>query len=268
MRIPAPPAAWQALRYPHVAALRSHLAERFAPATTNKYLSAVRQVMRHAWLLGLMDAESYHRGAAVANVKGSRLPAGRALEPGEIEALFKACSDGTPGGARDGAALAMMFGMGMRRAEAAAADVADYDPESGALRVTGKGNRQRLVFATNGGKAHIADWLAVRGDPPGPLLAPVLKSGAVQPGTGLSPQALMYLLRKRCARAGVKHASPHDLRRTFVSSALAAGADLARVQRLAGHRNPATTERYDRRPVDALREAAALVHVPHFGAAH
>ena len=135
-------------------------------------------------------------------------------------------------------------------------------------RVTGKGNRQRLVFATNGGKALIADWLAVRGDAPGPLLAPVSKSGAVDAGTGITPQALMYRLRKRCDQAGVKRASPHDLRRTFVSSALAAGADLARVQRLAGHRNPATTERYDRRPEDALREAAALVHVPYFGAAH
>ena len=39
---------WQALRYPHVAALRSLFAGRFAPATTNKYLSAIRQVMRHA----------------------------------------------------------------------------------------------------------------------------------------------------------------------------------------------------------------------------
>ena len=81
-------------------------------------------------------------------------------------------------------------------------------------------------------------------------------------GTGITPQALMDRLRRRCAQAGVKRASPHDLRRTFVS-----GADLARVQRLAGHRNPATTERYDRRPDDAFREAAALVHVPYFGPA-
>ena len=74
---------WQALRYPHVAALRSRLAERFAPATVNKHLSAIRQVMRHVWLLGLMDAETYQRAGAVPNMKGSRLPAGRALAVGE-----------------------------------------------------------------------------------------------------------------------------------------------------------------------------------------
>ena len=67
---------WHTLRFAHVAALRAVLAERFAPATTNKYLSAIRQVMRQAWLLGLMDGEDYQRAAAVRNVKGSRLPAG------------------------------------------------------------------------------------------------------------------------------------------------------------------------------------------------
>ena len=110
---------WHALRFAHVAALRAALAERFAPATTNKYLSAIRQVMRQAWLLGLMAGEDYQRGAAVRNVKGSRLPTGRALEGGEIRALFAACADGTPAGARDAAAFALMFGMGMRRAEVA-----------------------------------------------------------------------------------------------------------------------------------------------------
>ena len=179
---------WQDLRYQHVAALRSRLAERFAPATVNKYLSAIRQVMRHAWLLGLMDAETYHRGATVPNVKGSRLPAGRALDAAEIEALFRACNDGTPAGARDAAALALMFGMGMRRSEAACAQLANYDPESGALRIIGKGNRQRLAFAANGSKALVADWLAVRGEAPGTLPGRYRVPAAVSPAEGYPRQ--------------------------------------------------------------------------------
>ena len=87
------------------------------------------------------------------NVKGSRLPAGRALEGGEIRALFAACADGTPAGARDAAAFALMFGMGMRRAEVAAARLADYEADSGTLRVVGKGDKERMVYATEGGKA-------------------------------------------------------------------------------------------------------------------
>ena len=253
---------WHELRFAHVAALRSAFAERFAPATANKYLSAIRQVLRQAWLLGLMDGEEYQRAAAVRNVKGSRLPAGRALDGGELRALFEACADGTPAGARDAAAFALMFGCGLRRAEAVAADIADLDPESGALKVIGKGNRERTVYTTNGGKAALDAWLAVRGPATGPLLAPVTKGGTVQAGRSMTAQAVMLRLQRRAKQARIAACSPHDLRRTFVSSALEAGADLAMVQALAGHASPTTTARYDRRPEDAKRAAAQLVHVP------
>ena len=212
-----------------------------------------------------MDGEEYQRAAAVRNVKGSRLPAGRALEGGEIRALFAACADGTPAGARDAAAFALMFGMGMRRAEVAAARLAGYEADSGTLRVIGKGDKERMVYATEGGKAALDAWLAVRGTVDGPLLAPVQQSGTVQAGKGMTAQALMYRLKRRAKQAAIGDCSPHDLRRTFVSSALEAGADLAMVQALAGHASPTTTARYDRRPDDARREAARLVHVPYIG---
>ena len=52
--------------------------------------------------------------------------------------------------------------------------LADYDPETGALTVRhGKGNKERLVYATNGGKSAIDDWLAVRGQDPGGLFVPI-----------------------------------------------------------------------------------------------
>ena len=259
---------WHELRFAHVAALRARLVSlNKAPATVNKTLSAIRQVMRQAWLLGLMDGEDYQRAAAVPNVKGSRLPRGRALDGGELQALFQACADRTAAGARDAAAFALMFGCGLRRAEAVAADAANYDPESGALRVIGKGNRERTVYAPTGGKAALDAWLAVRGAHPGPLLAPVSKAGTVQTGKGMTAQALMLRFNRRSRQAAInKKCTLHDLRRTFVSSALEAGADLALVQALAGHASPTTTARYDRRPEAARAAAARLVHVPYAGA--
>ena len=253
---------WHQLRYQHLQALRTNRQAAFAPATANKYLSAVRSVLRQAWLLGLIDGDDYQRAAAVPNVKGSRLPAGRSLDGGELRALFDACGDGTPSGARDAAAFALMFGCGLRRAEAVAVTVADYDAESGRLTVIGKGNKQRTVYAANGGAAALAAWLAVRGDAPGPILCPVSKSGTIAADRGMTAQALMMRLKRRARQASIGDCSPHDLRRTFVSSALESGADLAMVQALAGHANPATTARYDRRPEDAKRRAAQLVHVP------
>ncbi|MDE0698276.1 MAG: tyrosine-type recombinase/integrase [Boseongicola sp.] len=257
---------WHELRREHVMALRSRWQSEFAPATVNKYLAAVRGVCREAWRSGLMDGETHNRIQDVSNVKGSRLPAGRALEGGELRALFDACADGSPAGARDAAAFALMFGSGLRRSEAAGVAVEHYDRDTGAIRILGKGNKERLVYATNGGKAALDAWLAIRGDGPGPVLCPVSKGGTVDSGASITAQSLMQRLKRRAAQAKISSCTPHDLRRTFVSAALEAGADLAMVQALAGHANPATTARYDRRPEAAKAKAAQLVHVPFAGA--
>jgi site-specific recombinase XerD len=78
----------------------------------------------------------------------------------------------------------------------------------------------------------------------------------------MTAQALYLTLQKRAKEAGVAAFSPHDLRRTFVSDLLDAGADLATVQKLAGHADPGTTARYDRRGEAAKAKAAGLLVFP------
>jgi len=71
------------------------------------------------------------------------------------------------------------------------------------------------------------------------------------------------ILAKRATAAGVGDLSPHDLRRTYVGDLLDRGADIATVQKLAGHADVSTTARYDRRAAPPRRAAADLLHVPY-----
>ncbi len=255
---------WAALRFQHTAAIRAALAREYAPATANKMLSALRGALRAAWRLGQMTADDYQRAVDMKSVRGETLPSGRAATHGEIGALLDVCAnDATPAGARDGALLAVLYGSGARRSEIVALDLADFDARTGRLGLKGKGNKERVAFATNGARDALIDWLAVRGNDAGPLFLPVNKGGRVIHGQRMTPQAVYNALAKRCEAAGVADLSPHDLRRTFVGDLLDAGADIATVQRLAGHANVQTTARYDRRPEEARRKAAELLHVPY-----
>ena len=256
---------WAALRYQHTQAVRAALAARYAPATANKMLAALRGVLREAWRLGYVSAEDYHRAADLPAVRGSTLPRGRALTAGELRALFSAVAeDARPATrARDAALLAVLYGAGVRRAEAVGLDVADFDPETGALTIRrGKGNKARTMYATNGARDALAAWLLVRSSEPGPLFAPVGKAGRIVLRR-LTPESVLDRLQALAKRAGISRFSPHDMRRSFISDLLDNGADLAVVQAMAGHANPATTARYDRRGERAKQRAAGLLVVPY-----
>lgn len=255
---------WAALRFQHVQAIRAWLQAEYAPATVNKHLSALRGTLKAAWQLQQLDTDTYMRLSDVKSVKAETLPAGRELTMGEITAIMTNCvNDHSTAGARDAALFALLYGGGLRRAEIVTLDRADYNAETGELRITGKGNKQRIVWATNGARDALADWLLLRGDDPGALFVPVNKGGRLIHGQQMTPQAVYNVLAKRAALAGVREFSPHDLRRSFISHLLDAGADIATVQRLAGHANVQTTARYDRRGEVAKRRAAELLHVPY-----
>jgi site-specific recombinase XerD len=254
---------WAALRYQHTSALRVALDERYAPATANRILSALRGVLEEAFALGLMNAEDYQRARQVRSIRAEVLPAGRALTSGEIKALLDHCvGDPSPAGIRDAAIIALLYGAGLRRSELAALALEDYQLESGALAVrSGKGRKERLVYVRGGAEQALSLWLEVRGSASGPLFVPISKAGKLEMRamTGL---AVFFILKRRASKASVREFSPHDLRRTFIGDLLDAGADIATVQRLAGHASVQTTARYDRRGEETKRRATELLHVP------
>ena len=111
--------AWHQLTYGDVVRLREALVARFAPATVNRILAAVRGTLREAWAGELLDPDTRDRLIyGLKNVRVGRLQAGRVLARGEVEAVIRACLvDPTPAGLRDGAIVALMVGAGLRRGE-------------------------------------------------------------------------------------------------------------------------------------------------------
>jgi integrase len=256
---------WGSLRYQHTTAIRVELQNRYAPATANKLLTALRRVLKEARRLGQISADDYDQASDLKNVRGARLPRSRALGEGEVASLMRVCADDvTAAGARDAAIIALLRGTGLRRSEAVALDLADYDPSTGALTIkSGKGKEDRLTYVSGGAKATLDDWLTVRGQAAGPLFYGMTKGGHLV-ARRLAGQAIAVICTARAIDAGVASFTPHDIRSTFISGLLDAGVGIATVQRLAGHEDPATTSRYDRRGEAAKQRAIDLVHVPHY----
>lgn len=255
---------WAAIRYQHTAAVRGRLLDKYAPATANRILSALRGALEQTWLLGEMSAEDYHRAARLSPVIGETLPAGRELLAEEIASLIQNCiEDGSSIGIRDAAIISILFGAGLRREEITKLDLDDFHSEGAKLLVRGKRSKQRFAYLGDGALAALLTWLELRGKGAGPLFIPMKRGGGLRHGRKLSPQSIYYLLRVRAKKAGVMPFTPHDLRRTFVSRLLGAGVDIAIVAKMAGHSNIQTTARYDRRPEETKQRAAKLLHIPY-----
>lgn len=253
---------WHALRFQHVMAIRAHLIEAYAPATVNKYLSALRGVLKAAWLLGQMSAEDYHKAVSVQGTNNKRLPSGRELTENELASLLWACQqDDSVTGIRDRAILVVLYTTGLRRAELVELNTTDYIQSESRLVVRGKGGKERDVWLNAASEAALRVWLQVRGTSQGALFQAISRGKNILERR-LTPQAIYYILKKRADAAEVAEFSPHDMRRTFVSTLLEAGVDIATVSDMVGHTNIQTTARYDRRGDAVKRAAAAKILLP------
>jgi site-specific recombinase XerD len=252
---------WAALRYQHTAMIRSQISQRYAPATANKMLSALRQTLRHARRLGQMSGEDYTNAIDLDPIKGETLPTGREVSREELKALIDACkNDENKSGIRDAAIIGLMYSTGMRREEVVKIKLSDL--HAGQIKITGKRHKERTAYVSNGALDALNAWLSIRGSDAGALFLAMDKIGNIYDGH-MEPEAIRNIINKRSLQAGVKHLSPHDLRRTNATHLLQAGADIATVAKLLGHKNINTTRRYDKRDEESKREAAELLTVPY-----
>ena len=236
--------------------LRAWLAEGAAAgrgnATRARHLAAVRTLFRY--LARHHGVENLAPG--LLGTPRARPPVPRALTPGQALAVAAEAGDAEQPEwqARDTALFTLLYGAGLRIAEALALNVGDVS--EGPLRVRGKGRKERLVPLLPAVRAALAEWLRLH--PAAAAGAPLFvgqKGGRLNSGIA---QRTMRTYRQGAGLPG--HATPHALRHSFATHLLAGGADLRAIQELLGHASLSTTQRYTQVDQAALMRVWRRAH--------
>ena len=162
--------------------------------------------------------------------KGAR----QALSVEELERLRDACK-----GYREKALVEFLVSTGCRLSEVAQLRAADLDLVGRTVKVTGKGDKDRVVYFSVRARLMIQEYFVARKGGDG------LFCSSKSPYAPLKPRAIQRLIRAVSERAGLdKRVHPHLLRHTFATHALNSGMDVTVIQRLLGHEDVATTQIY------------------------
>jgi len=162
----------------------------------------------------------------------------------EVEKLLLAPSPETPLGLRDIAMLQLLYACGLRVSELINVEIMNLNPVLGFLRVTGKGNKQRLIPVGRAALAAIEAYCNTG--------RPLLLKGKASRylfitarGARMTRQGFWKLLGLHGKTAGIFHnLTPHVLRHSFATHLLEGGADLRSVQAMLGHADIGTTQIY------------------------
>jgi integrase len=149
-------------------------------------------------------------------------------------------------GKRDYAMVAVLLGCGLRRAELAAAQVADLQQREEHwvfADLIGKGGHIRTVPIPDWVAESVVVWLSEAAVTDGAVFRAINKAGRIAPN-GFSPKVIWGVVKQASARCGLANVAPHDLRRTCARLCHQAGGELEQIQFLLGHVSVQTTERY------------------------
>lgn len=239
---------WQDVAAIEAHDLRRHLATRRVEGLTNS--SVARELSALKAFIAFARAETGDPDPSAPRLRGPRLKKGlpRPVTPDEavnVADLIDATASEDWIGARDRAVLLLMYGSGLRIAEALSLTGRDA-PLGDTLQVTGKGGKQRIVPILSITREAVAAYLA---DCPWPVEPDgVLFRGAK--GGPLSPGMVQKAMAKARRALGLPDtATPHALRHSFATHLLGAGADLRSLQELLGHASLGSTQIYTK--VDA-----------------
>ncbi len=190
---------------------------------------------------------------------GRKLP--EVLSLSEINAIVSAIDLSKPGGQRNKAVIETLYGCGLRVSELVNLKISNLYLKLGFIKVTGKGNKERLVPIGDTAVKEINSWFIDRNQ-----LKKIEKEAEnivflTRNGRKISRVMIFMIIKDLAEKCGIeKNISPHTFRHSFASHLVDAGADLRAVQEMLGHESITTTEIYTHLDRDYLRSAIIEFH--------
>ena len=230
--------------------------QRITPRSQARILSGVRSFFKFLLLDGFIDADptellvSPHVRNALPDV----------LSTAEVDRLEASIDLSKWEGQRNRAIIEVLFSCGLRVSELVNLKLSNLYVEEKFVRVTGKGDKERLVPISSRALDELNAWFADRN-------AMRIKPGEEdyvflnRRGAHLTRTMILIMIKRQAVAAGItKTISPHTLRHSFATALLEGGADLIAIQAMMGHEDIATTEIYTHIDTSSLREEITKHH--------
>ena len=230
--------------------------QRITPRSQARILSGVRSFFKFLLLDGFIDADptellvSPHVRNALPDV----------LSTAEVDRLEASIELSKWEGQRNRAIIEVLFSCGLRVSELVNLKLSNLYVEEKFVRVTGKGDKERLVPISSRALDELNAWFADRN-------AMRIKPGEEdyvflnRRGAHLTRTMILIMIKRQAVAAGItKTISPHTLRHSFATALLEGGADLIAIQAMMGHEDIATTEIYTHIDTSSLREEITKHH--------
>lgn len=221
-----------------------------SPRSTARLLSSLRRF--YSWLRRERHISEDPTALIDAPKLGRPLP--KSLSESDVEVLLSAPDTSTAMGLRDRCMLEVLYASGLRVSELVGLSIAQLNLRQGVVRVTGKGNKERLVPL---GEEAIS-WLERYMVESRPILMKqqtnedLFVSNRQQ---AMTRQTFWHIIKRYAKQAGISTTlSPHTLRHAFATHLLNHGADLRVVQMLLGHSDLSTTQIYTHIAQQRLKE--------------
>jgi integrase/recombinase XerD len=229
---------------------------RASQRSSARLVSALRKFYAHAASQGWVDGDP--SALLQAPFQGRPLP--KTLTEDDVVRLLSAPDVNSELGFRDRTMLELLYATGLRVSELVSLLVVEVNLRQGVVRVTGKGDKERLVPFGEDAREWLEAYLqGARREILGSRRSEHLF--VTERGSAMTRQAFWYLIKRHASRAGVRaDLSPHTLRHAFATHLINHGADLRVVQLLLGHSDLSSTQIYTHIAQERLKDLHARCH--------